>query len=137
MVNKNEQILLLKRQNTGYRDGEWGLVSGHVEKGESMVEALLREAREEAGLDIPADELQFGCLLHRNSDDSERVDLFFVWEPPHMPEVVNLEPQKCAELKYFDLDELPENTISYVREALECCAEERPYFEYGWDDEES
>lgn len=136
LVNSNEEVLLQKRQGTGYCDGMWGMVSGHIEAGESMVDGMIREAKEEAGFNIPAEELQFGCMLHRKSDDGERVDLFFVWEPAHIPEIRIKEPEKCAELKFFSIDELPDNVIPYVEEALECCGEGNPYFEYGWDESE-
>lgn len=50
LLIKNNKVLLLKRQNTGYADGKYSLVSGHVDKGETMQEAIIREAKEEAGI---------------------------------------------------------------------------------------
>ena len=49
--DKGQEILLQKRHNTGYMDGMWDCsVAGHVENGESMKMALLREAKEEIGI---------------------------------------------------------------------------------------
>lgn len=49
-VEGNRQILLQKRQNTGFADGKWECgATGHVEAGESMRLALAREAKEELG----------------------------------------------------------------------------------------
>ena len=44
------RIFLLRRANTGYRDGEWAMPAGHVESGETPEQAALRELREETGV---------------------------------------------------------------------------------------
>lgn len=49
---QNNQVLLLKRKNTGYQDGNYGLVTGHMEKGETAKQAIIREAQEEAGIKV-------------------------------------------------------------------------------------
>ena len=47
---ERQEILLQRLQNTGYADGMWDFAcSGHVELGESMKQALCREAEEELG----------------------------------------------------------------------------------------
>ena len=49
ILRDKEKVLLSLRGNTGYKDGYWGLVSGHVEKGESAKTAartsLLQQGR--------------------------------------------------------------------------------------------
>ena len=52
LVNRAGRVLFGQRQNTGYEDGAWHLPSGHLEAGESVVAALIREAKEEAGIVI-------------------------------------------------------------------------------------
>lgn len=47
MVERDQRILLQLRINTGYCDGMWGCVAGHVEEGESASGAMIREARVE------------------------------------------------------------------------------------------
>ena len=131
---KNDQILLLQRQNTGYQDGNYGLVSGHVEAGESFTAAMIREAKEEAGIEILPEHLSVAHVMHRKSseDASERVDVFFTaetWEG----EICNVEPEKCSELSWFKLNELPQNTIPVVREAITHIQNKTHYSEFGWD----
>ena len=46
IVNKREELLLLESQR---RPGLWEPVNGAVEEGETLLEAALREVREEAG----------------------------------------------------------------------------------------
>ena len=51
--NGKEEILLQKRKNTGYMDGYYDLgASGHVENKETMKMALIRETKEEIGINI-------------------------------------------------------------------------------------
>jgi 8-oxo-dGTP pyrophosphatase MutT (NUDIX family) len=128
---QNEKILLLQRKNTGYRDGDYSLIAGHAEEGESFSQALLREAREEAGIILDPADIQTVHIMHRNSDDSVRLDAFFTssrWKG----EIQNREPDKCSDLSWFPLEDLPQNTIPYIREALDHIQKGVFYSEYGW-----
>lgn len=54
IVVKNNQFLLLKRSSNEDKYPEmFGLVGGSVENGETPLEAIIRETKEEIGLDIP------------------------------------------------------------------------------------
>lgn len=127
---KDEKILLLRRCNTGYEDGNYGLVSGHLEAHESLTSAAIRETREESGIDIEAGNLQVKTIMHRRQND-ERVDFFFEvkgWAG----EPLNTEPEKCDDLSWFPLDDLPLNTIPYIKQAIECYRKRIVYSEFGW-----
>lgn len=129
IVIKEGKILLYLRQNTGYSDGMYSLIAGHVEKGESLTEAIIREAKEEAGIDIISDNLKPLCTMYRISD-SERVDFFY--QLVHFKgKIVNKEPHKCKELKFFDINNLPENTLDYIKVALEHSFQGISFCEYG------
>jgi len=55
-----KEILLQLRENTGYMDNMYDFAcSGHVEKGESFSKALVREAKEEIGIEIKEEDLIF------------------------------------------------------------------------------
>jgi len=127
---RNDKILLLRRLNTGYEDGNYGLVSGHVDGNESLTAAAAREAKEESGVTIDPRELRLKVVMHRIGND-ERIDFFFepqTWES----EPKNMEPEKCDDLSWFPINTLPSNTIPYIREAIRCYQEALTYSEFGW-----
>ena len=76
------KIALSGRQNTGFFDQHYGLISGHVEAGESFMQAMIREAREEAGLELLPEHLRVVHVLHSTrakspEDDDQYVSVFF------------------------------------------------------------
>ena len=116
-------VLLQLRQNTGYMDGYWAAgAAGHVEAGETAVDAAVRELREELGLSVQREDLVPSSVMHRTdgSDNprEQRVEWFFScasWAG----EPTILEPRKCAELRWFPLDDLPARIPDYERVALD------------------
>lgn len=131
ILRQEEKVLLHLRKNSGYYDGCYGLVSGHVEDGESAASAIIREAEEEAGIRILPTQLKFAHLAHRQTDRLN-VDIFFEchsWRGT----VQNKEPEKCAGLEYFSLNHLPTNTIDYVADTLMAVHKGECYSERGWE----
>jgi 8-oxo-dGTP diphosphatase len=117
---RGARVLLMRRFQTGFEDGRYSTIAGHLDGDESLRAAAAREAREEAGVEIAPDDLEPIGVMHRNAPEPrhERVDFFFVarqWQG----EPRNLEPEKCDHLDWFELDGLPDNTIGYLRRALD------------------
>ena len=134
---RENQILLLRRFNTGFEDGNYSVPAGHLDGGETVRMAAVREAHEEIGVHIHVEDITFATVTHRRSDDtlsgtSERVD-FFVHVKEWDGEPFNAEPEKCDQLRWCDVDALPENTIPYVRVAIRNYLEGIPFDEFGWD----
>jgi len=126
----DEQVLLLRRRNTGYEDGNYSVIAGHLNGGEEVKTAAIREAKEEAGIEIvPQDAVLVG-VMHRRADD-ERID-FFLAVSSWSGEIINNEPGKCDDLSWFGFDELPDNVIPYVRRALENYRRGRWFDSFGW-----
>lgn len=127
----DSEILLLKRKNTGHRDGEYSLVAGHIEAGETATEAMVREAKEEIGIEIERSALEGVHVIHRNSGARVYLDLYFVADE-WTGEIRNMEPEKCAELGWFDSAELPDNTVPYVTQAI-ANVSGGVFSEFGWE----
>lgn len=136
IFHKGNEVLLLKRANTGYHDGEYSLPAGHVDGGEPAIRAAVREAAEEVGANILSDDLSLAHTMHRFSSEPsphERIDLYFEvrkWQG----EIINAEPHKCSELRWASLSELPVKMIPEVRQALLRIASGEPYSDYNFAD---
>lgn len=113
---RENKILLARRLNTGYRDGEYSVPAGHLDGGETVMQAGIREAKEEVGLDLEESGMVISSVMHR-LDGEERVD-YFVQVQKWEGEPFNAEPDKCDDLRWVNFDELPENTIPYIRRAI-------------------
>lgn len=130
ILRNGDEVLLHLRKATGYCDGFYGLVSGHVEDGEQATAAIIREAYEEAGIQIEPSGLKVVHVMHRQTNRFN-MDLFFEcseWKGA----ITNQEPEKCSILAFFPLTELPPNTIGYIKDALEAIIIKRFYSERGW-----
>ncbi|RAL25951.1 NUDIX hydrolase [Thermoflavimicrobium daqui] len=124
-------ILLLRRFNTGYEDGNYSVVAGHLDGGETVIQAAIREAKEEAGVDLKEENVEIVGVMHRKAGD-ERVDFFAVvknWEG----EIQNLEPHKCDDLRFFPLNDLPTNIIPYILRAINNYKEDQWFDSFGWN----
>ena len=132
---RENHVLLLRRANTGYEEGTYSVVAGHLDGGESVTQAAIREAHEEVGVALRPTDLTVVGVMHRVSND-ERIDFFLAattWGG--MP--TNQEPNKCSELRWCALNALPANTIPYVQAALENFRRGVWFAELGWHDARS
>jgi 8-oxo-dGTP diphosphatase len=127
---RGDEVLLLRRQNTGYEDGSYSVIAGHLDGGETATAAMAREAAEEARIGVTPADLKFVHVMHRREAGAdERIDVFFTattWEG----EPAIGEPEKCSELRWARLDALPGNVVPYVRAALAHYGEGRTYSEF-------
>lgn len=114
---REDRILLARRFNTGYRDGEYSVPAGHLDGNETVIAAGIREAKEEIGVMIKSGNMAFSSVMHR-IEGEERVD-FFVRVHHWQGEIINAEPDKCDDLCWVNMNELPDNTLPYVRRAIE------------------
>ena len=129
---RENQILLSRRFNTGYADGQYSVPAGHLDGGETVMDAAAREAEEEVGVNIEPSDMTFSTVMHRMEGDQEdeRVD-FFVHVHQWQGEPFNAEPEKCDDLRWVDFRYLPVNLVPYVRQALENHMAGIPLDEFG------
>jgi len=128
---KDNQVLLLRRFNTGWMDGKYSLISGHLDGNETVSDAMIREAFEEANIKIKKEDLIPATVIDRKSDE-EYIDFFFVvnkWKG--IPIIGEIE--KCDDLSWFSIDNLPDNLLPFVKEAIENYKAKIAFFESGWN----
>jgi 8-oxo-dGTP diphosphatase len=132
ICQQDNEILMLRRFNTGYKDGQYSLPAGHINGNETLTEAVIREADEEINIKIKAKDLNFVHAMHRKSIPTEYLDFFFLINKWNGLPIIN-EPNKSDQLKWFKIGTLPKNAISEIRHALNCWQKNIYYSEFNWD----
>lgn len=128
LILKGDTILLGKRKNA-HGAGQWGSAGGHVEYGETLQAAVMRELAEEAGITVK--NVRFLCVSDFLSHMPERhyVDIGFVgdWESGE-PQL--LEPDKRENWEWFDRHNLPQPLFGVMAAYLEAYETGKQYFTF-------
>ena len=88
---QNNQLLMMKRANTGFQDGMYS---------------------------VPAGKLKHTNVLHRYSSEGTVAMDFFIHLHEFSGNLCNMEPEKCDEIAWVSLDAIPKNTIPYVKKGI-------------------
>lgn len=131
LLFRGSTTLLMRRANTGWSDGMWSVIAGHVEHGETARSGTIREAHEEAGITCRIEDLRLVHVMHRKTSEKELLDFFFTTDSWHGEPTIG-EPEKCDGCQWFAMDDLPEHTVPYIRSALAHAQRHEPYSEFGW-----
>ena len=115
---KDDKILLSRRYNTVYFDGNYSFPAGHLDGNETLKQAMVREAKEEIDIVLDAADLELVHTMNRRIPNNERVDFFFVAKK-YQGEPKIIESDKCDELNWFELNKLPQNIIPYIKQAID------------------
>ena len=125
------KIFVGRRQNTGYHDGLLNLPAGHIDPDETPREALVRECKEEIGIDINEDELEFIHIQYNRNPDGyhDRTHYYFRLKTCDL-EPVNNEPEKCSEVFWLSIGERTEEFFPFMRGAVEAILAGDMYSEF-------
>ena len=129
IILNDNKVLLMKRQNTGFRDGFFSLPGGKIDDLELPSTAMLRELKEEVNLSVNSNDLEFLLTQHRISLGYPCVDFYFIINNYNIEELNINEPEKCAALEWFDLNNLPEKTLHYIKNALDSLNTKKSFIE--------
>lgn len=133
-IDGKEFILLQKRYNTGLLDNMYDVsCSGHLESDETLIQAMIRETKEEIGIDINKDNLSYSSTMHAKFDDSEYLLVTFSTNI-YDGEPTIMEPNKCNELLWVDINDLPKDIINTRKIMINNYKNNIPYCEYGFND---
>lgn len=131
MLTKNDKVLGLKRENTGWMDGFYSFPAGAIDGNETLISAAIRETKEEVGIEIKSCHLKLFHTMHCLTERNEWLGMYFVaknWKGT--PKI--MEPEKHEEIKWFKINTLPSNTIPYVKQAIKNYLKQRPFSDFGW-----
>lgn len=127
LLVKEDRILLLRRYNTGWNDGNYSVPAGHIESGETFSQAMVREAYEEIGIRIESKDLKVVHVMHRLP--VSYIDIFFVAKD-FQGDIQNKESEKCDDLRWFPLNETPANMVPSVKSAIDLYVKGETYSEF-------
>lgn len=116
--NDKNQILLQRRQGTKLWPGFLALPAGHIDEGENAYEALIREAKEELNILVNINDIIDTFIVNRkNKSLSSYYDVYFEISK-YEGEIIINEPEKCSELLWADINNLPTDMIEFEKEAI-------------------
>ena len=113
--NGKKQVLLALRKNTGSNDGEYELPGGHVEAGEDLIDAMIREAKEELNIELKRDDLKIEHIMHHFKGNRLK---FIISAKKYIGDLRVGEPDKCEKIEWFDIDKLPDNMYKKAENVL-------------------
>jgi 8-oxo-dGTP diphosphatase len=132
LLIRQSRILLSQRSGEVYMAGSWCLPGGHVEAGEDVVSAAVREVKEETGISLERTRL---CCVsvthHRPPHGDARVGFGFVADD-WTGDPANQEPDRCARLDWFDPRRLPTPTMPYTEEIVRLYLTGARFSLHGW-----
>lgn len=133
ILKKDNQVLLLKRMNTGFYDDMYALPAGKVDGNETIFQSAVREVKEELGvaLDLETSNVVHVCH-YKGFNDFEGLG-FYVLAEKWNGELKNNEPKIHEHIKWFEIDKLPEDLIPIHRFCFEQVQEKKFYSEFGWN----
>lgn len=99
VLRRGERMLVVRRGPRARRPGYWSPVSGRIEAGESQAEAVVREVREEVGLEVRP----LGKVWECPTDDG-RYRLHW-WSVEVTGGELDPEPGEVAEARFVDPSE--------------------------------
>lgn len=125
IITKNNKVLVQRRKGTKVWNNYYALPAGHIDVGENQYEALIREAKEELGIDIDIKNIVNSYTVLRrnyyeidNKKSDNYIDFYFeINKYNGIPKIV--EKDKCSELIWVDIHNLPEPFTDYEGDFLE------------------
>lgn len=137
LVIKDDNVLLLRRYQTGSEDGMYVLPMGGHDGKEPLAQALIREVKEEVNIDVKPEDLSVCHVMHRYHQmpqglSFEQIDVMFAITS-YQGVIQNNEPDKCDAVTFFPQGDLPSNTAPFIKKALHCIQNGQFYSEFGWE----
>ena len=133
LIIKQEDKILLFFRNDGffsYGGGWWVIPAGHIEHGETAVEAVIREAKEELDIDILPEDIEFVHIMSNLASKTEGFDFFLVVKK-YSGTLRNCEGDKCVEMRYMSQEEIKntKNIVTTTNIALNAIIDGKAYSE--------
>lgn len=119
VILRDGDKILLAQRGSPYGYGQWHAPSGKLDAGEPLTVAAAREAYEEVGIVVDPDLLRLVHTVHHRQGDGAPDRIGFFFEATHWTgEPFNREPDKCLDVAWFTVHDLPHDLIPYPAAGL-------------------
>ena len=129
LLIKDKEILLIRRFNTGWEDGRYSLMGGHLEEDETLAETTIREAKEEIGITLDPENLKVVNTMHTSTNKRNYIDFFLVATKWKGKPVIK-EKDKMDDIRWFPLNDLPGNMPQLIRNGIDNYIRNETFSEY-------
>jgi ADP-ribose pyrophosphatase YjhB (NUDIX family) len=109
--DEHARILLVRRAD----DGAWGLVAGWVDPNESPEDTLVREFREEVGVDARVDRLAAAFYRTGSATEGPHSVISLVYLCSVQQRTFTYQPHEVLEAGWYDIDEITEWHLNHER----------------------
>ena len=102
VVIRNSKGEFLMQKRVKEKGGDWGVTGGHPKSGETPIEGIISEVKEELGLDFSNEnfiEYDSGC------DGKDCYKMYFVNKDIDLNDIT-IQKEELSEVKWFTMDEL-------------------------------
>jgi 8-oxo-dGTP pyrophosphatase MutT (NUDIX family) len=133
ILRRAGRVLLLRRAGDVYGSGRLCLPSGHLERGESILAAAVRETFEETGIVLDPQELRHVVSVHQRNPGTADTRIGFAFTPQAWEgEPVNAEPHKHSGLAWAASAALPPDTAEYTAAVITAAEQGLTFTLNGW-----
>ena len=124
VFNKDFSKILLLKRNKEKREKygkDWGNIGGRIEPREFSIDAVIREAKEEIGIKLNKSKIKLINALEVPNFHEEIHGIQFIYTTNIDENEKITINEESDEAKWFDLNDLPQNTFESKEELLKIC----------------
>lgn len=129
ILERDNKVFFLRRANTGWADGLLTIPAGHVDKGDLVKEAAIKETKEESLVDVAIEDLEF---VHVDYIKDEYINFYFraqKWTgEPGLGE-----PHLASEAVWIDKHNLPADVTPQLKNLFQHIQQQSFFSEFTRD----
>lgn len=120
ILKQDNQVLLVKRCNSDWASERWNFPGGLLEENETLLQAAVRETKEEIGVTVNPKDFSLVHVLHVHAGGTNTRTIigFYFMATQWSGTPINNEPDKHSDIGWFDTDTLPATATQHARQAL-------------------